>query len=33
MVAFRPVIELNEVQIWTVLTTLHHKVQINFSTR
>ena len=31
--AFRHVLELNEVQIWTVLTTLHHKVQVHFSTR
>jgi hypothetical protein len=31
--AFRPVLEINEVQIWTVLTTLHHMVQVNFSTR
>jgi hypothetical protein len=33
MVIFRPVLELNEVQIWSVLTTLHHKVKVNFSTR
>jgi hypothetical protein len=33
MTVFRPVLELNVVQIWTVLTILHHKVQVNFSTR
>jgi len=33
MMAFRPVLELNEVQIWAVLITLYHKVQVNFSTR
>jgi hypothetical protein len=32
MTVFRSVLELNEVQIWAVLT-LHHKVQVNFSTR
>jgi hypothetical protein len=33
MTAFRPVLEHNKAQIWTVLATLHHKVQVNFSTR
>lgn len=33
VIAFRPMLKLNEVQIWTVLTTLHHKVKVNFSTR